>query len=88
MFLLKVEPWEQPTKKSTLVFEKLNSKYVKVNLIDKNDCSDDDDEGGEPVLAERFRCRTITEKLTLSSGRRERETHMLSMPLTFVRMEN
>ncbi len=63
MFLLKVEPWEQPTKKSTLIFEKLNSKYVKVNLIDKNDCSDDDDEGGEPVLAERFRCRTITWKI-------------------------
>ena len=46
MFLLKVEPWEQPMKKSTLVFEKLNSKDVKVNPIDENDSSDDDDESG------------------------------------------
>ena len=63
MFLLKVEPWEQPTKKSCQVFEKLNAKYLKINLVDEDESSDEDDEDGEPVLAERIRYRTITRKI-------------------------
>jgi len=63
-FLLKAEPWEEPTKKSCQVFfEKLNSKYVKLHLIDEDRSSDEDDEGGEHVLAERVRFKIITRKI-------------------------
>ena len=58
----KIQPWEQPTKKSCQVFEKLNAKYLKINLVDEDDSSEED-EDEEPVLAERIRYRTITRKI-------------------------
>ena len=49
-----VEPWEQPTKKSTLALHNLRLKYGLVVLLDEVD-DDEEDEGADqvppPVLA-------------------------------------
>ena len=77
MFLLKAEPWEEPTKKSCQIFEKLNSKYVKLHLIDEDRSSDEDDEGGENVFAERVRFKTITRKIDSVTWKKGKNSYVL-----------
>jgi hypothetical protein len=62
VFLLKTETWEQPTKKSTEVFERLSAKYSKVCLLDEDENDDSDSDGSDAAQTVTRKIDTVTWK--------------------------